>query len=77
MTLLFSDNVDPDFKLNIEIYYTTTSTNDVHSGHKKLVHRSNSDGSYGPKYVLAGHASLGVDNIDDGIKIHDIKKGTV
>jgi hypothetical protein len=77
MTLLFSDNVDPDFKLNIEIYYTTTSTNDVHSGHKKLVHRSHSDGRYGPKYVLAGHASLGVDNIDDGIRIHDIKKGTV
>lgn len=36
----------------------------------------NSDGSYGPKYVLAGHASLDVDNVHDGIKIHDIKKGT-
>ncbi|XP_028418577.1 rhotekin-2-like isoform X2 [Dendronephthya gigantea] len=71
------DNVDPDFKLNIEIYYTTTSTNDLHSGHKKHVHRSNSDGSYGPKYVLAGHASLGVDDVDDSIKIHDIKKGAV
>ncbi|CAB3983754.1 Hypothetical predicted protein [Paramuricea clavata] len=71
------DNVDPDFKLNIEIYYTTTSTNDVHSGHKKHVHRTNSDGSFGPKYVLAGHASLGVDDVDGGIKIHDIKKGAV
>ncbi|XP_046850258.1 rhotekin-2-like isoform X2 [Xenia sp. Carnegie-2017] len=71
------DHVEADFKLNIEIYYTTTSTNDVHSTHKKHTHRMNSDGSYGPKYVLAGHASLDVDNVHDGIKIHDIKKGAV
>lgn len=74
--MLLSDNVDADFKVNIEIYYTTTSTNEVYSGHnKKHLHRTNSDGSVGPKYVLAGHASLGVDDIDDAVKIHDIKTG--
>ena len=27
--------------------------------------------------VLAGHASLGVDDVDDAIKVDDIKKGKI
>ena len=76
---LFSENVSHDFKLEIEIYYTVSSDSPANRQLglpvKRPVRRSASGQVEGPKYILAGHCQLTVDNIHDTITTHDLKTG--
>ncbi|KXJ23519.1 rhotekin isoform X2 [Exaiptasia diaphana] len=69
-------NVSPDFKLELEIYYTVSSETAANrNSHTKKFTKSKSTEAM--KFVLAGHTHLNVDHLDDKIKTYDLKTGLV
>lgn len=67
-----------DFKLDIEIYYSVSAESAANrfSGVKRPLRRTGS-GPEVTKFILAGHTQLTVDHLNESVKSHDLKTGTV
>ncbi|KAK3723831.1 hypothetical protein QZH41_019508, partial [Actinostola sp. cb2023] len=71
------ENVSPDFKLEVEIYYTVSSETAANRNSHTKRHSKWTSMSEAMKFVLAGHTHLNVDHLDDKIKTYDLKTGLV
>lgn len=76
----FSDDLKPDFKMEFEVYYTVITSNEAHSvrpvrptmnirAQKKQVQFK------APKFCLAGHVHINIDDVRSGIVSKDLTMG--
>lgn len=80
--LYFSEDLLPDLKMEFEVYYTVITSSEAHPIHKapraSITIRSSSRRQAhfnAPKFCLAGHVQLCVDDISSGMISRDLTMG--
>ncbi|XP_066911286.1 rhotekin-2-like isoform X1 [Clytia hemisphaerica] len=74
------DDLPPDFKMDFEVYYTVLTSNEAHGmkaprSSMNLRNQKKQIQFKAPKFCLAGHVHIGVDDIRSGIISKDLTMG--